>query len=581
MPRNGSGTYILPSGNPVVDGTLVTSSWANTTLNDLSAGLTQSLSKDGQTSPTGNLTMGGYTHTNVGNATARTQYAALGQVQDSTSQWLVSLSGTDTITATAAPVIPAYVLGQTFRFLSTGANSTASVTLNINGLGAKAVKKNGSVSLAAGDIAASSVAQVVYDGTQFQLISIVSISFSTLLAGNNAFTGNNTFAGTVGIGTNAPAYPLDVGDNTGQRIIRISGGNTSMGEGAALYFRAGTQTHAVGTFGAIVGGSTSSDLTIYSGSGNTIFYLAGAERMRIDSNGNVGIGESNPSGWNSKLVVKATSGANQLSIVNAGSTGSDWSSLNAYAGGTQTSITHYGNGNAYLVTTGSALQIQTNAASPVMINTNSVERVRVDSTGNVGIGIAAPTSKLHVYQATGNVTAQVVTGNVSNATLTLANSARSYNVVCNSAGVLDFWDASAGASRFNIDSNGQLYSSIYGSAGTYQMFSPRVWLVFNGSGGVASNQTVIRSGGVTSVYKNAAGDYTVNFSVTLPDASYALSGAAAGTGAGPAASSFIVNEYWNASANVGKTSTSCRIIVTDNNSDSLIDAMSISATFIR
>jgi hypothetical protein len=561
MPRNGSGTYILPPGNPVVDGTLVTSSWANTTLNDLSAGLTQSLSKDGQTSPTGNLTMGGYTHTNVGNATARTQYAALGQVQDSTGQWLVSLSGTDTITATTAPVIPAYVLGQTFRFLSTGANATSSVTLNINGLGAKAVKKNGSVSLAAGDIAASSVAQVVYDGTQFQLISIVAISFSTLLAGNNAFTGNNTFNGSLSVG--APY-----------------GGSFSV-QGGRSYFVANNELLSIGVNykgadGTYWLGATDSatPALVFSNS-------VGAERMRIDDAGNVGIGESNPSGWNSKLVVKATSGANQISIVNAGSTGSDWSTLNTYAGGTQTSITHYGTGSAYLTTSGFALQIQTTAASPVLINTNSVERVRVDAAGNVGIGINAPTSKLHVYQATGNISAQVVTGNVSNATLVLANSARTYNIACNSAGVLDFWDASAGASRLNIDSNGLLSSAIYGATGTYQMFSPRVWLVFNGSGGVASNQTVVRSGGVTSVYKNATGDYTVNFSVTLPDNTYALSGAAAGTGAGPAASSFIVNEYWNASANVGKTSTSCRIIVTDNNSDSLIDAMSISATFIR
>lgn len=53
MPRNGSGTYTLPAGNPVADGTLITSSWGNTTLNDVAAAMTASYSADGQTPLTG------------------------------------------------------------------------------------------------------------------------------------------------------------------------------------------------------------------------------------------------------------------------------------------------------------------------------------------------------------------------------------------------------------------------------------------------------------------------------------------------------------------------------------------------
>jgi len=48
MSRNGSGTYTLPSGNPVVSGTLIESSWANTTLSDLASAMTDSLSRSGQ-----------------------------------------------------------------------------------------------------------------------------------------------------------------------------------------------------------------------------------------------------------------------------------------------------------------------------------------------------------------------------------------------------------------------------------------------------------------------------------------------------------------------------------------------------
>lgn len=48
MPRNGSGTYSLPAGNPVVSGTTIESSWANTTLSDIGTAMTDSLSRSGQ-----------------------------------------------------------------------------------------------------------------------------------------------------------------------------------------------------------------------------------------------------------------------------------------------------------------------------------------------------------------------------------------------------------------------------------------------------------------------------------------------------------------------------------------------------
>lgn len=47
MPRNASGTYSLPSGNPVVAGTTIEASWANTTLSDVANELTNSLDRNG------------------------------------------------------------------------------------------------------------------------------------------------------------------------------------------------------------------------------------------------------------------------------------------------------------------------------------------------------------------------------------------------------------------------------------------------------------------------------------------------------------------------------------------------------
>jgi len=48
MPRNAAGTYTLPAGNPVVAGTAIEATWANTTLADIANELTNSLSREGE-----------------------------------------------------------------------------------------------------------------------------------------------------------------------------------------------------------------------------------------------------------------------------------------------------------------------------------------------------------------------------------------------------------------------------------------------------------------------------------------------------------------------------------------------------
>jgi len=70
MSRNGSGTYTLPAGNPVVTGTTIASTWANSTLSDIQNALTQSIAADGQTPITGSLAMGNNKITGMGAATA-------------------------------------------------------------------------------------------------------------------------------------------------------------------------------------------------------------------------------------------------------------------------------------------------------------------------------------------------------------------------------------------------------------------------------------------------------------------------------------------------------------------------------
>lgn len=94
-------------------------------------------------------------------------------------------SGTDTYTATPSPAFGSYTTGMRVYLTFTNANTGAS-TINLNGLGAKSIKKSGSSALVAGDIAAGQTLILSYDGTNFQVI------------GGGASLTNNSVTYTIG-----------------------------------------------------------------------------------------------------------------------------------------------------------------------------------------------------------------------------------------------------------------------------------------------------------------------------------------------------------------------------------------------
>ncbi len=172
MARNGSGTYNLPSGQPVVTGTVIDSTVHNALATDLATAMTNSLAKNGETTPTANLPMGGFKHTGVADASARTHYASAAQVQDSTATYLSTVGGTvDAITGSPTIAVAAYAAGQRFVFLPSGTN-TGATTINVGGLGVKSIVKGVAGSaLAAGDLILNAPALIVYNGTAFYLLN--------------------------------------------------------------------------------------------------------------------------------------------------------------------------------------------------------------------------------------------------------------------------------------------------------------------------------------------------------------------------------------------------------------------------
>lgn len=94
-------------------------------------------------------------------------------IQDGKWVYAADVGGTDTYAITITPAPVAYTTGQGFRFRANTVN-TGAATLNVNGLGAITIKKQTNVDLSDGDIAAGQIIDVVYDGTNFQLISVTS-----------------------------------------------------------------------------------------------------------------------------------------------------------------------------------------------------------------------------------------------------------------------------------------------------------------------------------------------------------------------------------------------------------------------
>lgn len=170
MSYNGSGTFNINSaGQPVVSGTVISSTAFNALTGDLATGLTTAITKDGQTTPTANIPMGTYKITGLGAGTLTADAVRLSQLQNFGINTLITVAGTDTITGTVSPSLTAYTTGQIFSFV-VAATNTGAVTINIDGLGAKAVTRAGTVALAANDMVTGQIALVEYDGTRFQLL---------------------------------------------------------------------------------------------------------------------------------------------------------------------------------------------------------------------------------------------------------------------------------------------------------------------------------------------------------------------------------------------------------------------------
>lgn len=106
--------------------------------------------------------------------------------------YAASTSGNDTYAITLVPAPTAYATGMVVRAKVDTAN-TGAATMNVNSLGAITIKKNVSSDLETGDILANQIIELIYDGTNFQLLTTTPSAIRTGIF-NNVPNTNETSA---------------------------------------------------------------------------------------------------------------------------------------------------------------------------------------------------------------------------------------------------------------------------------------------------------------------------------------------------------------------------------------------------
>jgi len=137
MAFNGSGTFerIYNWVNDKANGYKITASRMDGEFDGIASGLSQCITKDGQTTISANIPMANYKFTGLGNGSSRTDSIALGQVQDGTYTYLGTTSGSaDAYTLTPSPSITAYATTQQFTAKISATNLTTTPYLQISAI---------------------------------------------------------------------------------------------------------------------------------------------------------------------------------------------------------------------------------------------------------------------------------------------------------------------------------------------------------------------------------------------------------------------------------------------------------------
>jgi hypothetical protein len=263
MSRNGSGTYTLPAGNPVVTGTTISTTWANNTLNDLAAAMTDSVAADGQTPMTGDLDLNNNKIVNLAPAAFAGDAVEYNQLIAATTGAVSIVGGTINGTSIGATTA------------STGRFSTLEVTATSTFTGVSA--------FSAGTALLPAITTTSDTNTGIFFPAADTIAFTE--GGSEVARFNS--AGNLGIGTTTPNAKLNVARSDSTLIGLFSGTTKGARIGASSaysYIEGVDNTGSASYQPFMIGGSEIS------------FTTSNVEQMRVTSAGflqfNSGYGSS-------------------------------------------------------------------------------------------------------------------------------------------------------------------------------------------------------------------------------------------------------------------------------------------------
>lgn len=273
-----------------------------------------------------------------------------------------------------------------FYTRTVGVSSTGSTAIQLNG---------GSGGYGAIDFGASATRTSSITGSasdmQIATVTTIPILFSTNSNERMRIDSN----GNVGIGT-VPGYKFEVfGTND---IIALTDTRTSSGVGVTFdnSIRFNDFSGEIASVRAIHNG--------YWVTRELAFDVNGAERIRINGNGNVGIGETNPQ---RKLTVRADSTASltAAAFYNADTTNNNGTVFSFRSDTTGTGAATF----QEFAAVAARYEIHDHATRSGSLDFFTVEngtganRLRVAANGNIGISTTSPSTKLHLVGTSGTI----------------------------------------------------------------------------------------------------------------------------------------------------------------------------------
>jgi len=341
-----------------------------------------------------------------------------------------------------------------------------------------------------------------------------------------------TSAGDVGIGTASPAAKLDV---VGSGVFKLDGAGSTT---PLILRNNNTSSTQVVKLGFDSSGTIKSSINaaVYGNDYMTFNVGSDTERMRIDSSGNVGIGTSSPG---VKFQIQQDQAAysyfDYYNTTNGG--GIVWRQIVRNIANTGTTSVDFAKliGGGFVINNN-----DTGSANYTAFGVGGSERMRIDSSGNVGIGTSSPGIPLNVTKngtdsglGYSNVSKFVDGSGNKGLLVGYDNSAQTTVLTANSTSAssnMAFWTYQAGGSgwaeRMRIDSSGNLLvgtTSNYNSAKFYVQSSGLPLAVYRtAAGGVASYRTG-SDAGYGIAFENSSGGVAGSIYWTATTTTYATS----------------------------------------------------------